>query len=190
MLTTREMVNLERDNIARMRVWTGPLRSHCFRAGDRAHAEKLGAPERQPAHGCGRDSHEPGSGDRFAGNCRRRQDHFTRGHPRSRRTARLPRSKVSPRLPAQRSNLKKRESTAHTLQHHLASGQKADDGQRRLYFVDESSLASTKQVNEFLTRLNAPRPRDLRRRHAPAPGSRSRKAVRAVAAGRNAHGPA
>ena len=43
---------------------------------------------------------------------------------------------------------------AHTLQNHLASGQKADDGQRRLYFVDESSLASTKQVHEFLTRLH------------------------------------
>ena len=48
------------------------------------------------------------------------------------------------------------------MQSHLASGQKADDGQRRLYFVDESSLASTKQVNEFLTRLNHPRSRDLR----------------------------
>jgi len=44
---------------------------------------------------------------------------------------------------------------AHTLQHHLAGGQKGDDGQRRLYFVDESSLASTKQVHEFLTRLHA-----------------------------------
>ncbi|MGH9401998.1 MAG: AAA family ATPase, partial [Terriglobia bacterium] len=41
-----------------------------------------------------------------------------------------------------------------TLQHYLAKGQTADDGQRRLYFVDESSLASTKQVNEFLRRLH------------------------------------
>jgi len=42
-----------------------------------------------------------------------------------------------------------------TLQHHLVRGQNANDGQQRLYFIDESSLASTKQVHEFLTRLHA-----------------------------------
>ncbi len=41
-----------------------------------------------------------------------------------------------------------------TLQHHLAQGYKAEDSERHLYFVDESSLASTKQVNEFLHRLH------------------------------------
>lgn len=41
-----------------------------------------------------------------------------------------------------------------TLQHHLAQGESAHDhGGQRLYFVDESSLASTKQVHEFFQRL-------------------------------------
>jgi conjugative relaxase-like TrwC/TraI family protein len=44
--------------------------------------------------------------------------------------------------------------SADTLQHHLALGDKARGaGRRRLFFVDESSLASTKQVNEFLKRM-------------------------------------
>jgi ATP-dependent exoDNAse (exonuclease V) alpha subunit len=40
-----------------------------------------------------------------------------------------------------------------TLQRHLCREKLADDGQKRLYVVDESSLASTKQINEFLHRL-------------------------------------
>jgi ATP-dependent exoDNAse (exonuclease V) alpha subunit len=40
-----------------------------------------------------------------------------------------------------------------TLQHHLAQGDRAHDGGKHLYFVDESSLASTKQVHEFFERL-------------------------------------
>ncbi len=42
---------------------------------------------------------------------------------------------------------------SNTLQHHLAQGERTHDGQKRLYFVDESSLASTKQVHEFFERL-------------------------------------
>lgn len=41
-----------------------------------------------------------------------------------------------------------------TLQMHLAQRQRPDTGERRLYVVDESSLASTKQMHEFLTRLH------------------------------------
>jgi conjugative relaxase-like TrwC/TraI family protein len=41
-----------------------------------------------------------------------------------------------------------------TLQMHLARGQKADTGEKRLYVLDESSLASTKQMHAFLTRLH------------------------------------
>jgi conjugative relaxase-like TrwC/TraI family protein len=41
-----------------------------------------------------------------------------------------------------------------TLQYHLAQGESAHtDAGRHLYFVDESSLASTKQVHEFFERL-------------------------------------
>jgi hypothetical protein len=41
-----------------------------------------------------------------------------------------------------------------TLQMHLARGAKPDTGEKRLYVLDESSLASTKQMHEFLTRLH------------------------------------
>jgi hypothetical protein len=41
-----------------------------------------------------------------------------------------------------------------TLQKHLARGQQPDTGERRLYVLDESSLASTKQIHEFVNRLH------------------------------------
>jgi conjugative relaxase-like TrwC/TraI family protein len=41
-----------------------------------------------------------------------------------------------------------------TLQKHLAHGQQPDAGEKRLYMLDESSLASTRQVHEFLNRLH------------------------------------
>src|SRR5450631_2930053 len=42
-----------------------------------------------------------------------------------------------------------------TLQKHLVRGQQPDSGEKRLYVLDESSLASTRQVHEFLDRLHA-----------------------------------
>jgi conjugative relaxase-like TrwC/TraI family protein len=42
-----------------------------------------------------------------------------------------------------------------TLQKHLARGQQTDTGEKRLYVLDESSLASTRQVHEFIERLRA-----------------------------------
>ncbi|HEV2112768.1 MAG TPA: MobF family relaxase [Terriglobales bacterium] len=44
---------------------------------------------------------------------------------------------------------------ASTLQRHLACGDETRDGAKHLYIVDESSLASTKQVREFLQRLES-----------------------------------
>ncbi|HXY09066.1 MAG TPA: MobF family relaxase [Terriglobales bacterium] len=44
-----------------------------------------------------------------------------------------------------------------TLQKHLAHGQQPDTGEKRLYVIDESSLASTRQLHEFIERL---RPND------------------------------
>ncbi len=41
-----------------------------------------------------------------------------------------------------------------TLQLHLAKGQQPDIGEKRLYILDESSLASTKQMHDFVTRLH------------------------------------
>jgi ATP-dependent exoDNAse (exonuclease V) alpha subunit len=44
-----------------------------------------------------------------------------------------------------------------TLQKHLARGQQPDMGEKQLYVIDESSLASTRQLHEFIERL---RPND------------------------------
>ena len=44
--------------------------------------------------------------------------------------------------------------TTSTLQHHLARGEKPDAGEKRLFVLDESSLASTRQMHEFLSRLH------------------------------------
>ena len=41
-----------------------------------------------------------------------------------------------------------------TLQQHLVRGQQADTGEKRLYVLDESSLASTRHLHEFLNRLH------------------------------------
>ena len=41
-----------------------------------------------------------------------------------------------------------------TLQKHLVLGQQPDSGERRLYVLDESSLASTRQVHDFVNRLH------------------------------------
>jgi conjugative relaxase-like TrwC/TraI family protein len=42
-----------------------------------------------------------------------------------------------------------------TLQHHLARGPNVDDETKHLYVLDESSLASTRQMNQFLHGLRA-----------------------------------
>ena len=42
-----------------------------------------------------------------------------------------------------------------TLQRHLARGERPDTGQKRFYVLDESSLASTRQMHEFIERLHA-----------------------------------
>ena len=41
-----------------------------------------------------------------------------------------------------------------TLHKHLARGQQPDTGEKRLYVLDESSLASTRQLHEFIERLH------------------------------------
>jgi hypothetical protein len=41
-----------------------------------------------------------------------------------------------------------------TLQLHLAKGAQPDSGEKRLYVLDESSLASTRQMHEFIERLH------------------------------------
>jgi conjugative relaxase-like TrwC/TraI family protein len=41
-----------------------------------------------------------------------------------------------------------------TLQHHLSRGEQPNTGEKRFYVLDESSLASTRQMHEFVSRLH------------------------------------
>jgi hypothetical protein len=65
--------------------------------------------------------------------------------------------KVSGLAPTSRAAQKLAESgiESGTLQRHLARGEQPDGGEKRLYVLDESSLASTKQMNELLHRLDS-----------------------------------
>ena len=45
---------------------------------------------------------------------------------------------------------------SHTLQRELIRNEVPNEGQKRLFVIDESSLTSTKQMNEFFHRLQAP----------------------------------
>jgi len=42
-----------------------------------------------------------------------------------------------------------------TLQRHLVRGEQPDTGEKKLYVLDESSLASTRQMHKFMERLHA-----------------------------------
>jgi conjugative relaxase-like TrwC/TraI family protein len=52
--------------------------------------------------------------------------------------------------------LKEAAVESSTLQRHLVREEQEHEAQKRLYLLDESSLASTKQMNEFLHRLREP----------------------------------
>ena len=58
--------------------------------------------------------------------------------------------------PTSRAAQKLREACIETstLQRHLARGQQPDTGEKRLYVLDESSLASTRQIHDFVERLH------------------------------------
>ena len=152
MLTTREMVNLERDNIARMESGRGryaPIASEPDIERMQKSLAHLSGSQRMVVEEIltSRDQVIGLQGTAGAGK--------TTSLAAIREAAEHQGYRVEGLAPTSRAAQQLEEAgiTAHTLQHHLASGQKADDG-RHLYFVDESSLASTKQVNEFLTRLN------------------------------------
>ena len=153
MLTTREMVDLERDNIAAMQAGRGryaPIASEPEVERTRKSMAHLGGSQRIAVEEIvtSRDQVIGLQGTAGAGK--------TTSLAAIRAAAEQHGYQVEGLAPTSRAAQQLEEAgiVAHTLQLHLASGQKADDGQRRLYFVDESSLASTKQVNEFLTRLH------------------------------------
>jgi conjugative relaxase-like TrwC/TraI family protein len=153
MLTTREMVNLEHENITRMQTGRG-------RHGPIASEQDVERMQKGLANlsGCQRMVVEEilTSRDQVIGLQGTAGAGKTTSLAAIRAAADQQGYRVEGLAPTSRAAQQLEEAGigSRTLQSHLASGQKADDGQRHLYFVDESSLASTRQVNEFLTRLN------------------------------------
>lgn len=128
-LTTREMLDFERDNVARMK------------AGQRSYDPLVS------------EQHW----EEFAGNF----DHLSNSQRRAVEEILCSPDQVvglegvagagkTTSLAAQQ--LENAGIHSSTLQYHLARSNR-DDGERHLYVVDESSLASTRQINEFLHRL-------------------------------------
>ena len=73
---------------------------------------------------------------------------------------------------------------ADTLQRFLAGGglqAAGDPASKHLYMVDESSLASTQQMRDFLNKIGPAGQGSVDWRHPAASGRRCRKALRAVA---------
>ncbi len=152
-----------------------------------AHTESYSTPEYWPASSHRGSAHLP-----------RPRTRDSRAMPESARPPFYPRFEMPPnrtatpskglrRPPVPRANSGRLVYPADTLQRFLTRGNQPNAGARapHLYMLDESSLASTKQVREFLAKIGSRRPRSLRRRHAPTSRCRSRKALRAT--GRSRH---
>jgi conjugative relaxase-like TrwC/TraI family protein len=146
--TTPEMMGLERDNIERMQAGQGryaPLAEHDHRF------EHLSNSQRQAVETI-LDSRDQVTGLQGAAGAGK-----TTSLAALREAAEKEGYQVEGFAPTSRAAYQLEEAgiPATTLQHHLAQGEQAHDGARHLYFVDESSLASTKQVHEFFERLDA-----------------------------------
>ena len=145
--TTPEMVSLERDNIERMRAGQGryaPL------VQQQTHFEHLSDGQRQAVETI-LDSRDQITGLQGAAGAGK-----TTSLAALREAAEKEGYTVEGFAPTSRAAYQLEEAgiKSATLQHHLAQGERAHDGGgKHLYFVDESSLASTKQVHEFFERL-------------------------------------
>ena len=157
--TTARMLGFEQDNIARMRSGKGlesPLvRSKTLRQSS-GELEALSESQRKAVREV-LESHDritgfqgvAGSGKtttlRVIRNAAEREGYAVEGF--------APTSRAAHRL-------EEADITATTLQRFLRQRQAPDPSKRRLFVLDESSLASTRQVNDFLKRL-APKDRVL-----------------------------
>jgi len=144
--TTPEMMTLEHDNIERMRAGQGkyqPLAEH------EQNVEHLNNGQRQAVNTIleSRDQITGLQGAAGAGK--------TTSLAALREAAEKEGYTVEGLAPTSRAAYQLEEAgiKSATLQHHLAQGDHAHNGGRHLYFVDESSLASTKQVHDFFERL-------------------------------------
>jgi hypothetical protein len=153
-LTTHEMLDLERDNIARMHAGQG--RSDAI-AGERdlerlsTSAGTLTDSQRRSVLGIlsSRDQVIGLQGTAGAGK--------TTSLAAIREVAERQGYSIDGLAPTSRAaeELSTAGIQSRTLQYYLTQGEKTDDGRPRLFFLDESSLASTRQVNDFLKRLRA-----------------------------------
>jgi conjugative relaxase-like TrwC/TraI family protein len=144
--TTPEMVSLERDNIERMTAGQGryaPL------VGQHNHFEHLSNGQRQAVEAI-LDSRDQITGLQGAAGAGK-----TTSLAALREAAEKEGYTVEGFAPTSRAAYQLEEAgiKSATLQHHLAQGEHAHHGGKHLYFVDESSLASTKQIHEFFERL-------------------------------------
>ena len=144
--TTGEMIGLERENIERMQAGQGkygPL------VAQQVHFEHLHEGQRQAVETilASRDQITGLQGVAGAGK--------TTSLAAIREAAEKEGYRVEGFAPTSRAahQLEEAGIPSATLQHHLAKGEQAHNGARHLYFVDESSLTSTKQMHEFFERL-------------------------------------
>ena len=150
-LTTREMLDYERDNITRMK------------AGQGRHEPLVSEQNRQEL--AGKFDHLSGSQRRAVEEILSSRDQVvglegvagagkTTSLSAIREAAERQGYQVEGLAPTSRAAHQLEEAGIHsiTLQRHLAQS-RHDDGERHLYIVDESSLASTRQINEFMHRL-------------------------------------
>jgi len=150
-LTTREMLDYERDNITRMKT------------GQEGHDSLVSQQTRQEL--AGQFDHLSDSQHRAVEEILTSRDQVvglegvagagkTTSLSAIREAAERQGYEVEGLAPTSRAAHQLEEAGIHsvTLQRHLAQSHH-DDGGRHLYVVDESSLASTRQVNEFMHRL-------------------------------------
>jgi len=150
-LTTREMLEYERDNLAQMKAGQGrheALISEGTREDLAGKSPHLSNSQRQAVEEIlsSRDQVVGLEGTAGAGK--------TTSLAAIREAAERHGYQVEGFAPTSRAAHQLEDASIHssTLQHHLAKSQ-TDGGGRHLYVVDESSLASTRQVNDFLHRL-------------------------------------
>ena len=150
-LTTREMLDYERDNITRMKAGQGrhdPMVSEQTRQELAGKFDHLSDSQRRAVEEIlsSRDQVVGLEGVAGAGK--------TTSLSAIREAAERQGYQVEGLAPTSRAAHQLEEAGIHsvTLQRHLAQS-RHDDGERHLYIVDESSLASTRQVNEFMHRL-------------------------------------
>jgi conjugative relaxase-like TrwC/TraI family protein len=150
-LTTREMLDYERENVTRMKAGQGghePLASEQNRQESAGRVDHLSDSQRRAVEEIlsSRDQVAGLEGVAGAGK--------TTSLSAIREAAERQGYQVEGLAPTSRAAHQLEEAGIHsiTLQRHLA-GSHRDHGDRHLYIVDESSLASTRQVNEFMRRL-------------------------------------